>query len=284
MRNRKMSNPVRLKYRRIVVQIDASSSYRKVFQVAVEIAVRLGAELDGIFVEDRNLLNIGKLEFVREYSRFVPTAQDLDSTRVEQQMKALARSARSQLEQEALGRNITAGFHTVREEFGSETLVTVSDVDLIIIEHTNRSLLSSTLFQLAQDKVGHQAVRPILLLKGDRELSGPLVVLCDSQVALQSCLNVGTALVLTEDQDILVLPCMSPISDNEVYVEGLKGLELEATADIRLASPVKPEAEAIFKRLSASNNLLIMARNGTLANDRILLQKLIESRHPILFV
>ncbi|WP_373090187.1 universal stress protein [Sneathiella sp.] len=279
-----MANPNHPKYRRIVVQIDTSSSYSEVFHVAVDIAVKLGAELHGVFVEDKNLLNIGGLDFVREFSQFMPTAQNLDSSRLEEQLKALARRARSQLEQEAVSRNITAGFHTVREEFGSESATIVADVDLIIIERTSRSLLPSTLFLLPQDKAGQQAVRPILLLKGDRTLSGPLVVLCDSQGSLQSCLNVGSSLVQTEKQEILVLPCIATASDDGLLVENLKGIARDAAANIRIASPVKPEAEVIFSRLSASNNLLILARNGTLTRDRILLQKLIESRHPILFV
>ena len=272
------------KYRRIVVQIDASSSYRTVFHEAVDIAASLGAELHGVFVEDRNLLNVGGLDFVREFSRFMPTAQNLNSMRIEQQLKAMARSARSHLEQEAKGRNIAAGFHTVREEFGSESAAVVSDVDLIIIECTSRSLLSSTLFLHPRDNAERIAGRPILLLKGERTLRAPFVILCDNQVAIQECLNVGTSLAQNEEQEIIVLPCLASASDEALLVKNLKEILPETSADFRIETPVKPEAEAIFGRLSTSNNLLILDRNGTLANNRDLLQKLIKSKHPIVFV
>jgi nucleotide-binding universal stress UspA family protein len=279
-----MANLNRRKYRRIVVHIDASSSYRRVFRSAAEIAARLGAELHGVFIEDRNLLNIGGLDFVREFSRFMPTAQILDSVRIEQQLKALARSAQNQLEHEATGRNLAAGFHTVREEFGSEAASIVSDADLIIIERTSQSHLLSAIFLSQPDKTEQPAHLPILLLKGNDGLHAPFIVLCDSQATAEDCLNFGASLAQKEDQEIIVLPCTASDPNTAPLVDKLKDTMQEVSATFHLAPPVKPEAEAIFRRLSASNNLLILARNGTLANDKILLQKLIESRHPILFV
>ena len=59
------------KVERIVVAFDASQQSQALLRAAVQMAAQLEAELQGIFVEDANLLRLCSLPFSQDVGRFL---------------------------------------------------------------------------------------------------------------------------------------------------------------------------------------------------------------------
>src|SRR5690554_4657703 len=87
---------------RILVALDASSSSQVALQTAVNLAVALEAELEGIFVEDINLLRLAELPFVHEVRTLSAVAQQMSRQQIEAELQAQAARARRALMAAAL--------------------------------------------------------------------------------------------------------------------------------------------------------------------------------------
>jgi nucleotide-binding universal stress UspA family protein len=83
--------------RRILVALDASRHSLAALEAAAELAARLKAELAGLFVEDINLVRLAGLPFAREIRYPSATIQQLDSPRLEQELKVQATRMRRAL-------------------------------------------------------------------------------------------------------------------------------------------------------------------------------------------
>ena len=76
--------------RHILVALDASPHSVAALMAAAELAALMEAELEGLFVEDINLLRLCGLPFGREIGSYSATARRLDNAGVERQLRALA--------------------------------------------------------------------------------------------------------------------------------------------------------------------------------------------------
>jgi K+-sensing histidine kinase KdpD len=77
---------------RVVVALDASANSRATLRAAAQLALQLQAELEGLFIEDDNLLRLCNLPFSQEVGLFSATARRLDSGAIEREFRGVARS------------------------------------------------------------------------------------------------------------------------------------------------------------------------------------------------
>jgi len=82
---------------RILVLLDGSRVGYVVLDVAAAIAARTGAELQGVFVEEQNLLRSAGYGFAREVGSVSGVSRPLDVTALEQRMQRLAEQSRRAL-------------------------------------------------------------------------------------------------------------------------------------------------------------------------------------------
>ncbi len=272
------------RYRRILLQMDTSSHCRETLDAAIEIAAGLQAELHGIFVEDSDLLSVGGLDFVREFSFSSATARVLDKQTLDAQLKALARSARRQLEQAGTRRKVSVGFQTVRGDFQTEMANASRDADLIIAEGTGRLLSRYYRAWLPGRTPARRMQRPTLLLKGGKPLVKRFTLICDSADSARKCLRAAASLLPDEGRDLTLLPSASKAADAETLAKALAGAVAEAGLEARIAAPVNLAAEAVLQHIGASDRLLVVAGDGALLRDEAEAHRLFESRHPLLLV
>lgn len=79
--------------RRIVITLDSGELDTSELERLTRLARRLGAELEGVFVEDSDLLRVSELTFVQE---FLPTSQRsvrFQAARMQQELRVVARRA-----------------------------------------------------------------------------------------------------------------------------------------------------------------------------------------------
>jgi nucleotide-binding universal stress UspA family protein len=147
--------------RRIAVALDALDLSIAALDQAARLAGRMGAQLEGIFVEDIDLLQLAELPFLREVRRSSRSVEAMSPTRMEQEFRVLAHRAERLLGEQAARHNVSWSFRIWRGPVDSVLLAAEMQVDVLALAH-----LGSTLVRGRVVRPGHSA---IAVLYGDTE-------------------------------------------------------------------------------------------------------------------
>jgi len=194
--------------RRILVALDASSHSLAALQAAADLAARLDAEIQGLYVEDIRLLRLSDHPLARELNFYTPKARAFDRQSAELQLRTQARQARRAMERLANNSQLRWSFRVVQGTVPSEVLNAAEESDLIVMGKVgwsgSRRLGSTTRLVLTA------AHRPALILQQGARDSIPAGVVYDGSPAAQHGLAVAaevmhsstgflTALLLAHD-------------------------------------------------------------------------------------
>ena len=124
--------------RRIAVALDATVHGQRLLDLAAAVAVLLEAELEGVFVEDTQLIHSAGLPFLRELRRTTLDESVLDATRLQRELRAAARRVRETLEQFARSRGLACSFRVWRGDLGAEILAANVDAELFALGRIGR--------------------------------------------------------------------------------------------------------------------------------------------------
>lgn len=129
--------------RRIAVTLDAFEVSTQALEQAVRLAERTGAQLEGIFVEDIDLIQIAELPFLREV-RSVSRSEDvINLARMEQELRALARRAERLLSEQAARHNVVWSFRTWRGSIDNDLLAAGIEADVFALTRLGAALTRS---------------------------------------------------------------------------------------------------------------------------------------------
>jgi len=116
---------------RILVALDASPGSVAAAAAAASLAARLRAELEGVFVEDADLLTLTAYPAAQEIGSFSATVRGLGSRDLERQFRFQAERARRALEQYAVRSRVRWSFRVVRGRVKAEILAAAAGADLV---------------------------------------------------------------------------------------------------------------------------------------------------------
>lgn len=278
------------KDRRVLLQIDATTHCQQAVRAALDITARIGAELQGIFIEDADLLTVGELDFIREFRFSSPTAHQLDRLTLEGQLRAMARSVQRQLEHAARLRKVTVGFRSIRGDLMRTEDESLLNADLVIMESTGRLQNRSYRRRVSAQSDIFVSTRPILLLKGDAHLSPYVTIICDSIEAAEHGLRLVNTLLGTAPENITLLPF--GLNDQEQREIGtIAGIFAErvqspsgSAGQVNIAPPPAGNETRLNDVLLPENCLVVMKTRGLFMKIPTQLDTLILSNHPLLFV
>ena len=124
--------------RRIAVALDASPHSLQGLALAAGIAAALNAELEGVFVEDTELLRLARLPFLRELRIATLCESALDAERLERELRAAARGVRERLERTASELGVVSSFRVWRGDLEAEILGAGLDAELFALGRIGR--------------------------------------------------------------------------------------------------------------------------------------------------
>lgn len=223
-----MSEPVeKEKIERILIALDASRRSLAALEAAVGLAGLLHAELQGLFVEDIDLLKLAGLPIAREVGYSSRTPRRLNVQAVERLFRSQAAKARSILESEATRAELRWSFHVKRGATTVLTLGASGEADVLIVGHerwTPRRAAVETPLQARPSaepvvvvydgtSVGKRA-----LLIGARlaaKLSRPITVLAVSEKKDQAEKLRDEALGWLRDRDLPATAYERPVASGE---------------------------------------------------------------------
>lgn len=129
--------------RRIAVTLDAFEVSPQALEQALQLAERMGAQLEAIFIEDIDLIEISELPFVRELRPASRSEREIDVARMEQELRALARRAERQLSEQAARHNVAWTFRIWRGSIDSDLLAADLEADVLALSRLGAALTHS---------------------------------------------------------------------------------------------------------------------------------------------
>jgi|GEM_PF-6364347 len=126
---------VGISVRRVLVALDASPSSRDVATAAVELAAQWRAEIEGLFVEDRTLLELAALPLTAPAGLPRPELAEGEwsAETVERRLVLEATGARRTLEEAAARHGLRCGFEVARGHVTEEILRRLAEVDVLVL-------------------------------------------------------------------------------------------------------------------------------------------------------
>jgi len=145
--------------RRITIALEASEAGRPILDACARLAVLLGAELEGIFVEDSDLLRLPGLSFLRELRPASLREEAFSALRMERELRTLARQAERMLEQVAGELGVPWSFRIWRGPAGAATLAGSLAKDFLGLAQTGRR--AALRLWATGGRRTHAAARPV---------------------------------------------------------------------------------------------------------------------------
>ncbi|HEY8428179.1 MAG TPA: hypothetical protein VIL20_07385 [Sandaracinaceae bacterium] len=121
-----------VRVRRVVLAVDAAERTVRIVREAVEVASSLGAELEGLFVEDDALLRLAQHGFARRVGA-TGAGRELASGELEREWRALACEVREALEREARARSVRTLFAVERGAVEAALRARLVGGDVVIV-------------------------------------------------------------------------------------------------------------------------------------------------------
>ncbi|MCH7888205.1 MAG: universal stress protein [Proteobacteria bacterium] len=173
----KRSQPrTRSEIRRILVGLDASPSSYAALEAAVSLALDLEAEIEGLFVEDVNLLRFAGLSFTRVVDAASARPRAFEPADIERELRARAEQARQMLAA-AAGTRISWSFRVARGKVESEFLAAARKADLVSLGFVGDRPAGGTAAGSLARRAVFDSSRSVLLLRR-RQSAGAPVALC----------------------------------------------------------------------------------------------------------
>ncbi len=128
-----------LETKRILVALDASSRGRAALEAAVRLAIETSAELQGLYVEDEDLVRLASLPFAREVDFTSASTRPLRAASMERELQAAAQEAQRAFAGALQRLDLNWTFRVVRGTVPATSLAAAGDVDLLVIGQQGRS-------------------------------------------------------------------------------------------------------------------------------------------------
>lgn len=187
-------------FRRLVVALGASRDSLATLPTWADLASRLRASLDGLFVEDADLQRMAGLPFARVVAPGT-VARAFDPETFERLMRSAAANARAALEAEARLRSVPCSFRTVRGVAAAALGDGVAHGDLIVVEHAS--------FGAAAWRVARACRGSVLYLRPEARKGGEVLLLArdviDGGAAADALLGAATQLAAASARPLVLL-------------------------------------------------------------------------------
>lgn len=233
----------------LLLALDLSPESRAAAALAVEVAAALGAGIEALFVEDRELVDLADHPLAWEVDVFGAGARQVERASLERRLRAQAARARSLLAQVAGPRGIAWTFRVVRGTVLEE------------IRTASRESIAVTLGRIGWSRAPGRAIgRTTLALLEERELrvllpgrrpatKGPVIACYDGSPAGDRALGIAARLARAAEDRVHV----ALVTEDEAHLGRLR-----QRAEARLASM---DVDAVFvTRVATPSDLVASVR------------------------
>lgn len=245
---------------RILVALDATEDSLASLDPATRLAAKLRAELEGLFVEDINLLRMADLPCTRVVSVATTSGHGLDLPSMERELRRQARVARDMLAMNAERFSVRWSFRTARGAIAGEILAAATDADIVIVGKSDRAYpqrlkLGSTARILSAQSPCAVLIAHHRFIAAEYSPPGAILVAYDDTATSDRALRLAARIALSERHPITVL-----IPESKRAAP-----RLQSTAEALLtAFGLQPRIRFVSRRDSARLAKIVHAEHGEL--------------------
>ncbi len=258
MKRRDRTRPIDPDIERLVVVLDLTAQDSPAIRAAADLAARLGAALEGLFVEDANLFRLAALPVARQIP-LGPSAGPaaFDPAHLERDLRAFAQRAETAFSHAARSAGVRWSFRAVRGDVPAAVLAEVAARDLLVVTTPAdvRTALGGVGPVLCRAAL--EAERSFVLVSQPAGLRRPLVVIGRDAALARDTLGVAGQvfvgdghtldLALADDAPDAVKAAVAAWLDEHALKARMRRLATARVAQIRQAA------------ISAGNDVLVLA-------------------------
>jgi len=263
--------------RRVAVALDASLASSQALQAAAELAASLQAELEGIFIEDINLIRLAELPFTREIRPASMTEETVNVQRMEQELRSLARQEQQKLELIAREKGISCSFRIRRGQIKAELMEAVAEVDVMTLcrpgyvsEKFRRQTIGYSLRAAAFP--GQQARSSVSVIFGRAQNEKRALM---AAARLADRLDLGLSILVTGDSD-------AETDNLQREADTILGSQTQRVNFIRLSG--NQVSDLVMATASSNSQVLLVNSNNSLVAGGQLWHYLEQVSCPVLIV
>ncbi len=268
--------------RRILVALDASPPSLAALEAAAALAARLHVALQGLFVEDIQLLQVAQLPFSQEIGHFSASRRQLNTARIERQLRVQAKRARRIFALTGQRMQVSSEFHVTRGAVTPEVLAAVRDTDLLVLGQAGWSKIRAK--QLGSTARTALAAAPnlMLIVQAGGHLGPPVQVLYDGSPAAERGLLLAEALMGKEQWlTVLLLDGVAELAARHNQVQAI----LRHRINIEYRTLTQSNVSRLLRLVETkSTGLLIMPLKPAPLAEDALLTLLPQIKMPVLLV
>lgn len=234
-------------FRRILVALDASPHSQAALDMAVRLAMGFEATLEGLFIEDENVLQAARLPIAEEVRSHTLPPKSLNDRRVKRQLRYQAERAEAALQQVAERAEVEHTFRVVEGQVTRELLKAAQEADLLALGKTSttssRRRLGTTCETILSEASG-----PVLVLRQAIQRHQPVLTYYDGSETAATTLRVAAQLAINAGNSVLKV--FLPATD-DAEPDRLRKEVYEQYADLVPQLQVRLLTETEINRLAA---------------------------------
>ncbi len=185
--------------KRIVVALDPSTHSGAALEAAAWMASRLGAELQGLFVEDVNVRRLADLSFVQEVGLFTARCRRVETHELSRQLDVQAGRVRRRFQIRTQSLVTRCTFRVVRGRVAPEVLKAADQADVVILGKGAWSPFQTGHLAPAVREVLNQTTASTLVLRADTGIEPPMRVVYDGTALGDRAVAIAAELTKGDD-------------------------------------------------------------------------------------
>lgn len=207
---------VAAKLHRILLPLDLSRDSLSALAVAFDLAIGVGAEVSGLFVEDTQLLSAGSLPLAREVGSSSGISRSIGTIDIQKRFRSVAGRARDVIAQTSQRVKVRSSFRVVRGDVAAEILAAATGADLLVIGKAGwavggfRKPGSTCLAILSQSHI------PVLIVEQGATLSPPIFAVHDGSEAGRRALDFARDLSMILGWEIAIFSAQGMATGDDV--------------------------------------------------------------------
>ncbi len=266
--------------RRVLVALDASRASLDALSAAAALAARLGADLEGLFVEDVNLLRAAGFPFASQLSLPSGARHKLDRLAIEVELRALATAAREAIAAAAQRLHLGWSFRVARGHVSVELLEAACKADVLVLGRTSYRLGAAP-GETARAAAA-RAPSSVLLVGRGGSIGRPLLVAYDGSPMAERALDVAARLDGTAGP--LTILVTAPTMEQAERLAERARLRLERQGQGQVRWIAAARRGDLVRAVRRSGALLVLGVASAALDDPGLASLLEEIESPLLLV
>jgi len=268
---------------RILVALDASRQSNAALEAAAALAETMQAELEGVFVEDIELLHLAELPFSREIGFTSSSRRALDSAAMARSLRVRASQARAMLESVSARHKVVSSFRVTRGNVLTELLAATEEVDMVAIGTGGHRMGYSQQGGSTYSGMVQSCRCSVLVLQDRTAPGGSVVVLFDGSDASMRALELAKSLASSHHDPLVVI--LLEGSNDAGKLEKLAVRAIGDFSDVQFRDLSMTQLAGVRKILDKLNcGVFLLPRPISRSIDAFSVEKLTEFRCPVMLL